>query len=420
MFSVLRKLPNEKTAKFDYILNDILSTEIALSDVVHLCSKLSVIETLTLLEEINQELQFASLECLILEDYLNNNDPKLLVGLTKQVEQDLKLKDEADAEWKKTNVKLSIESTNKLRKNTLANQKSFINRAKSNASLGTTGTRDYKAKEYSLNYKTRCELSTKLAKSLAQQIKELERKGCRNLRDLHVTIEEKKFEISEAHEALKSFDKNVVNLGYDPTTRLISSEKFLKFCKIYLHNGMGICAKIRITANNTSHEIHALTIKLVAAEEIHAVITTTDFKLLDIRKENQINDYEEKSESADHSRMLAGKLAIEVSAQKKLLMAADKDYKGLLHKVEEAKRRLTRKEDELLLIRNEVENATTNLERLKKLNSTSEAPSIQQYIDLSRVLTNLAREKKMLNQKIHIYKIHLANAKHKYNSKKKM
>lgn len=419
MFSALPRQSSQNIISFDFLLHDILCAKVPPSDVTDLCKELTEIEILTLLDEISQELHAVGLECFLLEDFLKNNDPKLLLGLSEQIDQDLKIKEKAETEFKKK-ISFVDENVQKYESKELSGQKSHINKSKSIISVVTTLGRDFKSRDYKLNYRTKFDLSLKLAQRITNHTKDLERTGCLELLTINATIEEKKFAIFEAKEFLESFDRNIVSLGLDPATGLISSEKFLKFCKSYLHNEMGLCAKMRITSNNISQEIHARKIQVASAKEMKDLITTTDFEILNIRKENQTKMCEEKADFVEHSRMLVTKLAYDCTVQRKQLVAKEKDYKILVHKVADARKLLARKQNELDLIETEVKACTENLRSLEDLCINSASPSIQDYIDLNQVLSSLAREKKMLKQKIHINNIHLANAKRKYYAKKRM
>lgn len=206
-------------------MSEILLGKVPESDILSECQKLSPEEILEVSEALDKEIKYASLENMILEDFLNENGPKLLIGLTdEEIAADLKkIPDSLEGVAHKH---VRIDET--IRRG--YSQKSFD--TSSQGSLASLfkkpqSIRPKRTKEQSLTYKAKQRLLMKTCISIKAKIEELTRKSFEKRKEMSILLENMKYEVQEVDDLFDVFSKNVVELGFDPNTGLISSESYL-------------------------------------------------------------------------------------------------------------------------------------------------------------------------------------------------
>lgn len=419
-------------------LRDILDAEISASDIKARCHELTMPEVLTVLKEVEMELQNVEFENMVLEDVLRNNEPRLLIGLTTEdIEKGLNERNfEQDVKEKNLEKEVKNRHIEKIAKRMYTSeQKNDASvQEKSNLSLSKLETSSFfkirsnystatleKRRDYKLNFKTKTELANKMGKGVRTHVQSVEREGFLKLKEINAAIATMNYELSETEEVLASFNKNVVDLGFNTTYGSISSEQFIKFCKHYLNEGMATCAKMRITSHTFAQDINSLRVRLISAEELKGMLSHMDFEALLITKENQIKLLEEKYSTCEHGRQAIGKTSFTKSKQKYQLLEKENKLKSIVSKIEDIQKQIARCDKECETTQDDVAAATDNLERLeRRIEKNSVAPSIQDYIDLTVQLSALEKERKTLKHKIYLLNIRLKNAQHISHIKRKM
>lgn len=423
MFSLLQGQLSGHVNVFTSIpcLSDILSAEISPSVMLDMCRGLTVFEISTVLEEVDMELKNVQLENMVLEDILTNNEPKLLMGIgDTDIELYVKERNKAQPVPKSDeNYEVAKEKPKTGISSNMISSFGSSQLHHKNRSFASETTLDGKHRDLKLNFKTKVLLTDKIAKAIATNVRAIERQASLKIKEINGTIEEIKYELSETEDSLTSFNRNVVELGFDRSTGLTHSEKFVKFCRNYLDTGMATCAKMRITSNTIAQEIHTLGVRLISAQELGGILSPMDYEVLLIRKEMQIETLEQKQNASDFARQFIGKTSYVSSSQKKQLVTEENKLKLILHRIEDIKKQVGRCESEFDTIEGEVMTATESLQRLKrKIKHNNDAPSIQDYIDLNIRLGNLQKERKSIKQKVYLLNIHMKNSKHNSNIRK--
>lgn len=418
MFSLLEGFFPEETFDFNANaksrLNDILFGNLKADEVVETCEDLDVFDIFKIIHKVNAELRNLSLENLVLENFLEVNDPKLLFGVTdKELANDIN-------QIKSETGKIKFDSTNDYQQKGSREKERTSNPSlamsafkKSNASQSTFGM---KTKEYRLNYKSKVELADKLSRDVRSKIKNLERDLCLDVRRINSEIEEVRYDIKEANNCLDSFNRNVVFLGRDPNTGVIRAEIFTKFFKSFYNTGLGLMSNFKITSNNIQQEIVSLRKNVFTKKEMGGVLTSVDFDRLMIVKVEETKTSEDQMNTVSFLKAYHGKVSYSLSVKRKELLELEMKLKSLQNKIETLKKSVSSIEKEFEVVEKEMSEASVSLTVLQKQMHAFTAPKIFDYIALKEELSSLDKEKKKLKQNIYLLRIHAKNAHQKYKS----
>lgn len=416
MFSMLidHSADQEEPRNVSYLLDHIIEGKMHYSEIVSTCKGLDGVDLLDICNEIDAELLYLFMENSILEDFMKQNDPKMLIGLTEEdVISDLTksvLPEETDAKIKF--VGTSLENLRK--KSVPLDAVSFASSTFSvmKKSMGTSfaSARDKKNRDYRLNYKAKVGLARKAAFGLKGRIRDQEKDAYQEFKKIESLKEETKYQLSEVNGTLESFNVNVVTLGCDPVTGIISSERFVKFCKQFLYSGMASCAKLRIQSNNLQQQISYLRHILESKQEKSGVLTDADFKTLLIKKEMANRAFKDQMNGVDFLKDYKGKVGYTLNVIRKDLIGTEAHLKVLEKKVGEVQRKKQVIEQDSIIVKKEREAAEENLRRLEEQVELHSAPKTEEYILLKQNLHGLEKERKALKQSIYLLSIRLKNA----------
>lgn len=392
MFSTIKDETYNEDFKF--LFQQILPAEINHSEVDNLCRDLSSLEILAVLEEVDEELNNVLLENMVLENFLQKNDPIFLVDITdEKIRKDIE--DRGYNPQKGDQISTSV--------------KSFF-KTKSMA----TSQRAARTQTYKLNVKTKRELSEKEAFEIVRNIKNIEVLGNSKVKEINATIEDINYEFQETDDVLESFNKNVVVLGLDPGTGYINAERFVKFCKNYFIQGMSICAKMRITTQNIDQEISSQKRRLIYTQELKGVISAVDYETALIEKEKLSKSLEERIMTCTHERNNISNNVFAISNHKQLLENSEQRLKSLKNKCEAQQQIINKLVNEETIVNNEIKKSQAQLRKLtNRMEKCSNYPSIQDYFDLNINQNSLLKEKKSLERNIHLLKVKLKNTKNR-------
>lgn len=424
MFSVLKSQVDPQEHESGYlacIVTEILGGQINYTDIVSKCDMLDVLELFEVCDAIDEEHLNICLENFVLEDFLMQNDPKMLIGLTEEniladlkkvitIQETERIKFDSDVTKKNPTVArnqdaVSVASSNmSSMKRSLGQSSSAVGQSMNAVAL------EIKTKQYHLNYKTKVELTTKACIALKALIRSHEIAACREFKRIEALSEEAKYQLSEVDGTFENFNLKVVKFGCDPDTGFISSEKFVIFGQQFLHSGMTICSKMRLTINNFQQKITSMKLALTSKQDMSVVLTGADFQKLLIRKELESKLFTERLNTLDFIKEFEGKVRYTLNFKRRELIAAEKRLKALGKKVSDVKKKILRTKSEVELINTERDKAIENLERLTELNESTYAPKTVDYIGLKEKLSKLEKELKILRRQNYLLNIRLKNA----------
>lgn len=414
MFRVLLRESRE-TKNYDFFIftNEVLNGNIPYTQIVSECKPFDTLQLLKVIEVVTEELEYNCLENFVLESFLQRNDPKMLIGLTDEELFSSLRTTIQDSEETDAKIKFAGEApTTPKRRNDLESMTgSNVSLFKRSIAQSLTNTLEKRTREYHLNYKTKVGMTTNFCLELKSDYKQLERDSCKTFKKIEAEIEEMKYELKEVDEILVSFDNNVVRLGCDPQTGVISSELFVKFAREFLNNGMALCSRMRISSNNLGQEISAGHHALVSKEEKSGIITSVDFQILTNKKQAAKKVYHDQYDAVNFLKDFKGQVGFTMSNKRKELINAENKLKDLEKNIIAKKKDIDRIEVDVEIATNELMAITASLRALKLQNETYSAPKTVDYIFLKEKLIGLERERKRLKQQIIILQMRLKSAK---------
>lgn len=423
MFSLLKGVVSEEAFEVDNSLNnfinDILFANVHSYDIIDKCSDFDVIDIFKMLHKVEEEVNYLKLENMVLIDFLEQNDPKMLFGLSdSEIAADVLVSEQTKREEGKIKFNVQARVQRMIREVGATSATSMTSNVKKSAAQSLATIYEARVKDYRLNYKSKVDLTTKLAKKVRHDINHRERNMEQNIKQIFAEMEEIKYSIKEADDCRESFDRNVVILGTDPNTNHISAEKFIIFSKNFYNTGMGLMSNLRINLNCFDQDILTLRNEVSSKSEMGGILRKVDFDLMMIKKLRENKTYEDQMNTVHFLKDYHGKVSYTLSYKRKELIQTETELKKLQTKIEILRKSVESIEKEFEYCEQEVESAQKNLDILQNKFETFTAPQISSYIALKETLHNLEKEKKILKQKMYLLNIRLKNAKQKYKSSK--
>lgn len=408
MFSLLKGATPEETFDFGHgtnnFLNDLLIGNVRAEDVILNCKDRDILEIFKITHEIDSELKYLHLENMVFENFLEANDPKMLLGLTDEEIAAGLIRTSAIKVQPSKHKNVSVATAFAAR----GIQSNITTSFTKKSSVGGDAMKN--TKDFRLNYKTKVELADRLAKQKKVNVKQFEVQMCLEAKKIQATLEEVIYELKEVGDCLDCFDRNVVILGRDPDTGHTCAEKFASFCNHFYHTGMGLVAKLRITSNNHNQEIISLRNKVTSKKEMGGLISAADFDLMLIKKLKETKTLETNMNTLDFIKSYHGKVSYTLAVRRKELIELEVEMKKMLDKTEFLRKQIASFEKKFDYVQGEVHDAQENLRTIKKKMNNYKAPKIIDYISLKEKLISLEKEKKKMDRDIYLLKIHLKNA----------
>lgn len=431
MFNILREREFKSFAEpsfsiYSQRLGDVLDGKIHYTDISDHCSVLDPVELFNICQELIEEVNYQQLENFVLEEFLQANDPKLLIGLD---EDDilgglkkLSLQPTPEGRLIKFDEGEEEEEESRNRRNQSCLDLMSLASARTTKKSGfstITLALQAKNKEFRLNYKKKNELTKKICLANKSKIKAMEQDLFRETKRMKALMESIHYEISETEELYKSFENNVVVSGTNFYTGVISSEQFLRFLKQVINSSVTTCSQMRLQSTNLQNEIISKSKDYDKNKEISGIISEIDFQKILMEKDKEIKKYNQQSQSVKFVTKLNCKVKYVLNLRKQNLVKLEQDYKKILTKIEEVTKRIKIIEKEMIPIEEEIYTAEQSLRKLQDQIEVETAPATNDYISLKGKLVNLEKERKTLKHKIYLLNVRLTNAIQKSKIHKK-
>lgn len=425
MFSCLESSSEQEhvNGHFASLLNEIFSGLIGNSDIISRCDILNELQLWNICVAINEEYSYVRLENHVLEIFLEQNDPKMLINMPEEEMNPSSFKQNTKQETF-TDVKIKFpENTTKITPARHPDMMSY--QSSSTASfygkkltISKSTPFENKIQEYNLNYKTKHELTDKVCATLRANINRQEKKSCKELKNLEALAEETQYQLSETASISESFHHNVVILGCDSNTGIISSEKFVMFARQFLDSGMMLCAKMRINMNGLDNKIGRLRRLLESKMEMSGVVTNADYENLVIKKNLGIETINNQQRFHDFIVKFQVNSSHTRNRCRKDLIKAEDELKSLETKISATRKKIAKIAKDAGYVEAEKEVALQNLEILKELSAKKAAPKASHYIALKDELSKLDKQRKILERQTRLLNIRLTNAIQKSKTSK--
>lgn len=371
-------------------------------------SNLDALEMLQTIEMVQKDLAIYKLENHIMVDFLEKNDPKLLVGLR----------------HRRTSILKKLQSKNKQAQDSLqhssrhsSSKRSITMSIHMASSMG--GGERRKPIEYKLNYKAKAELAEKATSEVEKRVNDIERNAMVEVKQLRAKIEELRYRSEETIETEKNFmlhflrDENDKAFLENATERQIE-RKLRKFTANWFKNARALLGTMRLTIVSLQETCQQHRADLITKADLSGILTAVDFEKLIIKRNELINELEDKNTHMAGLKGVTGKTSLAMTEEKQAMMNLETEMRNVLNRTEEITRTITKLEKEVAIVQSNNEKDYVILGELRGQLDEFEAPSVTEYIEKKEEAIYLDKEEKMLQRKIYILNMKLNNVMRRF------
>ncbi|XP_064540944.1 uncharacterized protein LOC135430268 [Drosophila montana] len=366
-------------------------------------SDLDALEMLRTIEEVQKELAIYKLENYIMVDFLEKNDPKLLVGLRQRRTSILK------------RLQTKRIATDGLQQSSRhSSSKRSISMSVYMAGMSTAGTERRKQVDHKLNYKAKAELAEKAATEVEKRVIDIEKNAMVEVKQLRAKIEELYYRSEETIETEKNFmlhflrDENDAAFLESATERQIE-RKLRKFTANWFKNARALLGTMRLTIVSLQETCQQHRADLITKADLSGILTAVDFEKLIIKRTELTNELEEKNIHMSGLKGVTGKTSLAMTEEKQAMMNLETEMRNVLNRTEEITRTIAKLEKEVATVQANNEKDHIILGELRAQLEEYEAPSVTEYIEKKEEALYLEKEEKMLQRKIYILNMKLNN-----------
>ncbi|XP_011200499.1 girdin [Bactrocera dorsalis] len=379
--------------------------------------KYDALDMFTAVQEINRELAIVKLENHFLIDFLERNDPKMLIGLkTRRIT--------ASAQRRTT----TTSSVGSARLSNATPRRSISSRPSETVSMYNTSQSNYTGAskkggppgmhsgqmEYRLNYKSKCDMAEKATTEVEKRVNEIESKAMQAIKLLNARIEELQFRYDETDETMKNFqlhflkdEKDIVFLETAGEKQI--ERKFKKFINNWLKNARALLSTMRLRITALHENCQQLRSDLITKSDLSGILSAVDFEQLMIKRNELLNSLDEKNAHMAGLKSVTGKASLAMSEEKQIMMNIEEESKSIANKTVDVIKNVSQLEREAKAVEEENKKELKILQSLKEQLERYQAPSVNQYVEKKDELLMLEKEEKMLQRKIYILNMKLNN-----------
>ncbi|XP_037815081.1 uncharacterized protein LOC119605831 [Lucilia sericata] len=418
--------------------NDIASNELALENFINSLElstffqlpedeqklrldKLDVLELYQAAQNINREFGMIKLENFFLIDFLEKNDPKLLIGLeqrraTAQTAAQINVLKTGAKRTSNISVGGGVSGTGG-GSGSLVGFKAKSVLSKSLMSVLTTGSLK-KTHEYKLNFRAKTDMAEKLANEVEKRVQEMEKNASQEIKLLRGHMAEMHFQHIETQETAKNFELHFLRDESDlaflsNATEKQLEHKFRKFVNNWIKTARALLATMRLKITALQEHCQQLRNELLTKADLSGILTAIDFEKLIIKRTELLNALEEKNSHMAGLKGVTGKASLSMAEEKQIMMNIEEESKQLNNKTLEVVKTIAKLEKEAEIVEAENEKDVATLENLRLQLERYEAPSINEYVQKKEEVLALEKEEKMLRRKIYILNMKLDNTQKK-------
>ncbi|XP_030554825.1 uncharacterized protein LOC115758373 [Drosophila novamexicana] len=364
---------------------------------------LDALDMLRTIEEVQKELAIYKLENYIMVDFLEKNDPKLLVGLRQR----------RTSIMKRLQTKRIAQSDGLQQSSRHSSSKRSMVTSIYMGGMSTTGERR-KPVEHKLNYKAKAEMAEKAASEVEKRVIDIEKNAMVEVKQLRAKIEELYYRSEETIETEKNFmlhflrDENDAAFLESATERQIE-RKLRKFTANWFKNARALLGTMRLTIVSLQETCQQHRADLITKADLSGILTAVDFEKLIIKRTELTNELEEKNIHMSGLKGVTGKTSLAMTEEKQAMMNLETEMRNVLNRTEEITRTIAKLEKEVAAVQANNEKDHIILGELRSQLEEFEAPSVTEYIEKKEEAIYLEKEEKMLQRKIYILNMKLNN-----------
>lgn len=388
----------------------------------------STYELINVIEQLQKELAFVQLDNLLIENYLQKNNPNLLIGITtnlfegKQKPRKIQFALAAKSSKEETSdtssivpQTRSITTEYERKNNTIKNGNDDMTSIHTFASRGGSSLRTLETmrREHRVNYTMKIELCDKECEYLSKKQQEIRMDTKKAIRKMTAKLEDLKLTNQETLAAKCSFEELVLLNGVNELTQKIPLECFEKFIDNYIKNASTLIDKMRLkTATLKQNMIQKRTIMNIKSE-LSGILRPIDFDKLIIEKREYTQVIEDKTRHLIELKKVTGAASLALAKQKQILFSVEEDLKLIEQKSIDAVHQKEQLNGTYKVIENEIHLWQNKILKLQKRIQTLKAPSIFAYINCIRDLSILEKDSNAVRRRSYITTIKFKNAKKK-------
>ncbi|EDW03976.1 uncharacterized protein LOC6562463 [Drosophila grimshawi] len=363
------------------------------------------------IETVQQELAIVKLENYIMVDFLEKNDPKLLIGLRQRRTSILKR-----IQMKQTAQPDSLQQSSRH-----SGSKRSVSMSIHMGVLGAGGGGGERRKpiEHKLNVKAKAELAEKAASEVEKRVIDIERNAMVEVKQLRAKIEELHYRSEETIETEKNFmlhflrDENDALFLETATERQIE-RKLRKFTANWFKNARALLGTMRLTIVSLQETCQQHRADLITKADLSGILTAVDFEKLIIKRTELTNELEEKNTHMAGLKSVTGKTSLAMTEEKQVMMNLETEMRNVINRTDEITRTITKLEREVATVQQNNAKDYVILGELRAQLDEYEAPSVTEYIERKEEALYYEKEEKMLHRKIYILNMKLNNVMRRY------
>lgn len=378
-----------------------------------------------ILEEAKKEVTNFQLENFLLEDFLNKNDPKLLIGVTNALQFSHKT---ARIHFAGVNTGSRDRNEEPYFRARSTDRGSFSGMmGDDSSSMKTTTSFSRRAGtsvrtiesprntvEFRINYSMKIELAEKLCDEINEKLVAIEAKTLSEMKDLTASIQEWAMSNAEAIQSKDAFQKFTAAHLLDQINSRIPAEKFIRYINDWLKNGMALVGKIRLRLTALKQQYHSQKIILSKKADLSVILRPIDFEQLQIERSDFKKEIDEKNNHLMALKKVTGRAALVLNQNQKKLKLTESHYRKLVSEALAIEEHIARLEKEGTLVQNDLISCEESIEKLQTDIDDYVAPSTLDYVNKKHELLCLEKEMKFFKRQIYILNIKLSNARAKW------
>nr|NP_608505.1 uncharacterized protein Dmel_CG13693 [Drosophila melanogaster]AAF51528.1 uncharacterized protein Dmel_CG13693 [Drosophila melanogaster] len=370
-------------------------------------SSLDAIDMLHTIEQVHNDVATLRLENHIMVEFLEKNDPKLLLGLRQRRTSILRKLQTKRGSAQGSHGVNSRHSSSKRSIPMSVNQLVSIS--------GISAPEKRRGMDYKLNFKAKAEMAEKRAAEVEKRVADIERNAMTEVKQLRAKIEELRFRSEETIETENNFmlhflrDENDVAFLESATERQIE-RKLRKFTSNWFKNARALLGTMKLTIVSLQETCQQHRADLITKSDLSGILTAVDFEKLIIKRTELVNQLEEKNIHMAGLKGVTGKTSLAMTEEKQAMMNLETEMRTVLNRTDEVTRAIQKLEKEVAAVQMHNTKDYVTLDELRAQLQDYEAPSVSEYIERKEEAHVLEKEEKMLQRKIYILNMKLNNA----------
>lgn len=234
------------------------------------------------------------------------------------------------------------------------------------------------------------------------------------IKQLRAKIEELRFRSEETIETEKNFMLHFMRdeadmLFLETATERQIERKLRKFTANWFKNARALLGTMRLTIVSLQETCQQHRADLITKADLSGILTAVDFEKLIIKRNELINELEDKNTHMAGLKGITGKTSLAMTEEKQAMMNLETQMRNVVNRTEEIGRTISKLEREVDVVQQNNLKDRVILADLRRQLEEYEAPSISEYIERKEEALQLDKEEKILHRKIYILNMKLNN-----------